>query len=34
MESCRYFYDPTDPKAEFILYFDQDGKDEQEERAA
>ena len=34
MESCAYFYDPTDPDAEFILYFDQDAKHEQSKRAA
>ena len=33
MESCRYFYDPTDPNAEFILYFDQDAKHEHSKRA-
>ena len=34
MESCAYFYDPTDPDAKFILYFDQDPTQEQSERAA
>ena len=34
MESCAYFYDPTDPDAKFILYFDQDATQEQSERAA
>ena len=33
MESCSYFYDPTDPNAGFILYFDQDAKQEQSKRA-
>ena len=34
MESCAYFYDPTDPDAKFILYFGQDAKHEQSKRAA
>ena len=34
MESCAYFYDPTDPDAKFILYFDQNAKQEQSKRAA
>ena len=34
MESCNYFYDPTDDNAQFILYFDQDGKQELSDRAA
>ena len=33
MESCDYFYDPTDPDAKFILYFDQDAAQEQSERS-
>ena len=33
MESCDYFYDPTDPDAKFILYFDQDAAQEQRERS-
>ena len=33
MEACRYFYDPTNEDAEFILYFDQDSKQDQSERA-
>ena len=33
MEACRYFYDPTNENAEFILYFDQDSKQDQSERA-
>ena len=33
MEACSYFYDPTDENAEFILYFDQDAKQDQSERA-
>ena len=33
MESCSYFYDPTDPDAKFILYFDQDAAQEQSERS-
>ena len=33
MESCAYFYDPTDPDAKFILYFDQDAAQEQSERS-
>ena len=34
MESCAYFYDPTDPDAMFILYFDQNVNEEQQKRAA
>ena len=34
MESCAYFYDPTNPDAKFIIYFDQDAEQEQSERAA
>ena len=34
MESCAYFYDPTDPDALFILYFDQNVNEEQQKRAA
>ena len=33
MEACSYFYDPTNENAEFILYFDQDTKQDQSERA-
>eukprot|EP01045_Picozoa_sp_COSAG04_P037957 COSAG04_NODE_9943_length_818_cov_1.215577_1_plen_59_part_10 len=33
MDVCSYFYDPTDPKAKFVVYFDQDGKQHQHERA-
>ena len=33
MEACSYFYDPTNEDAEFILYFDQDSKQDQSERA-
>ena len=34
MQSCRYFYDPTDPDGGFTLFFDQDAKREQIEKAA
>ena len=34
MQSCRYFYDPTDPEGGFTLFFDQDAKREQIEKAA
>ena len=33
MEACSYFYDPTNENAEFILYFDQDKKQHQSDRA-
>ena len=33
MEACNYFYDPTDENAQFIVYFDQDAKQDQSERA-
>ena len=33
MEACNYFYDPTDENAQFIVYFDQDSKQDQSERA-
>ena len=33
MEACSYFYDPTNPKAKFVVYFDQDGKQHQHDRA-
>ena len=33
MEACNYFYDPTDENARFIVYFDQDAKQDQGERA-
>ena len=29
MEACNYFYDPTESNAQFVLYFDQDAKQEQ-----
>ena len=31
---CDYFYDPTDEHSQFILYFDQDAKEELTDRAA
>ena len=34
MESCNYFYDPTNPNAEFIVYFDQDVNVELSKKAA
>jgi hypothetical protein len=34
MESCNYFYDPTDDNAQFILNFDQDTTHELSDRAA